>query len=263
MWPYFQQPRVEIGPFTIYAFAALLVAGVLTARWIILRRAVRLGIDRWIPSRLITVMLVAGFAGAMVERGIVSDIPRFLNHPLMSFDRIRGIASLGGLGAGLAGGWLWCRTQHLRAAEAMQLLDLVCYALPFGFAFGRLGCTLAHDHRGFASTGWFSFDFPEGPRYDLGLIELVFLVALCAVFVYLGREPKPAGFFFGLYGVVYGGFRLWLDTLHTIPLRFVGAGIVVLVGIGGWVWMWRRAADGVGDEGTGDQAEKLGAAVSS
>jgi prolipoprotein diacylglyceryltransferase len=45
------------------------------------------------------------------------------------------------------------------------------------------------------------------------------------------------GFFFGLYGVVYGGFRIWLDTLHVQPARFYGGMAGVLVGLLGWAAM--------------------------
>jgi hypothetical protein len=38
--------------------------------------------------------------------------------------------------------------------------------------------------------------------------------------------------------VVYGGFRIWLDTLHAQPLRFYGGAVGVLVGLLGWAWMW-------------------------
>jgi prolipoprotein diacylglyceryltransferase len=42
----------------------------------------------------------------------------------------------------------------------------------------------------------------------------------------LDRRPRPVGFFFRMFGVVYGGFRIWLDTLHQQPMRFY-----VLIGL--------------------------------
>ena len=55
------------------------------------------------------------------------------------------------------------------------------------------------------------------------------------------------GFYFGLYGVVYGGFRIWLDTLHAQPLRFYGGALGVLVGLLGWAWMWAYGRSRVGE----------------
>ncbi len=77
--------------------------------------------------------------------------------------------------------------------------------------------------------------FPEGSRYDLGLIEFLFLIGLAAAFRILDRRPRPVGFFFGLYGVVYGGFRIWLDTLHIQPMRFYGGAAAVVIGLLGWM----------------------------
>jgi phosphatidylglycerol:prolipoprotein diacylglycerol transferase len=110
---------------------------------------------------------------------------------------------------------------------------------------GRLGCTLAHDHPGLPSTSWIAVRFPEGPRYDLGLIEFLFLIALTAAFYFLDRRPRPVGFYFGLYGVMYGGFRIWLDTLHIQPMRFYGGMAGVVIGLLGWTAMltfqkWRK-----------------------
>ncbi len=103
----------------------------------------------------------------------------------------------------------------------MRRLDIIAYAMPIGWMIGRLGCTLAHDHRGLASTSWIAVNFPEGPRYDLGLIEFLFLIGMVTMNRLLDRRPRPVGFFFGIFGVVYGGFRIWLDTLHLQPNRFL------------------------------------------
>ena len=67
----------------------------------------------------------------------------------------------------------------------MRRLDIIAYAMPIGWMIGRLGCTLAHDHRGLASTSWIAVNFPEGPRYDLGLIEFLFLIGWSLLFVCL------------------------------------------------------------------------------
>ncbi|HMD49501.1 MAG TPA: prolipoprotein diacylglyceryl transferase family protein [Bryobacteraceae bacterium] len=127
-----------------------------------------------------------------------------------------------------------CRYHKLSALESMRRLDIIAYAMPIGWMIGRLGCTLAHDYRGLESTSWIAVNFPEGPRYDLGLIEFLFLIGMATGFKLLDRRPRPAGFFFGMYGVVYGGFRIWLDTLHQQPNRFYGGIAGVVVGLAGW-----------------------------
>jgi len=61
---------------------------------------------------------------------------------------------------------------------------------------------------------------------------------MAIAFRLLDRRARPVGFFLGLYGVVYGGFRIWLDTLHVQPLRFWGGIAGVAVGLLAWVAMF-------------------------
>jgi phosphatidylglycerol:prolipoprotein diacylglycerol transferase len=234
MLPYFEQPLIRVGPVTIHAFSVLLLAAIILGRWIVLRRARRLGIAADSMAFLCTTMLLCGLAGAHLVKTILPDIPGFLADPALVLYRTHGIASLGGLGGGLLGGVLLCRIRGCSNAQTLLRLDIIAYALPFAWTLGRLGCALAHDHRGIPSTVWLAVRFPEGPRYDLGLIEFLFLIALSALFYFLDRRPRPAGFFFGLYGVIYGLFRVWLDTLHIQPLRFLGGATACVVGLAGW-----------------------------
>jgi phosphatidylglycerol:prolipoprotein diacylglycerol transferase len=142
-----------------------------------------------------------------------------------------GVRSAGGIAGGFIAAAVWCRHHRLSMLETIHRLDVVAYAMPFAWMIGRLGCALAHDHRGLASTSFIAVNFPEGPRYDLGLIEFLYLIPLTLLFKFLDRWPRPIGFFLGLYGILYGGFRVWLDTLHIQPNRFIGGSIAVAFGI--------------------------------
>src|SRR5699024_7649510 len=61
-----------------------------------------------------------------------------------------------------------------------------------------------------------------GARYDLGLIEALFLFALAIVFYCLDSRVRRPGFFFAAYFCVYGPFRFLLDRLHVDPPRYFG-----------------------------------------
>ena len=56
--PYFEQPGLHMGPVTVHAFGILLVSGILTARYLILRRAERVGPEARLASTLCVVMLI-------------------------------------------------------------------------------------------------------------------------------------------------------------------------------------------------------------
>ena len=238
MIPYFPQPVFVIGRLTIYAFSIMLIVAIVVGRSAILRRAWRLGVDVEGMSRLCVWILLSGMFCAHATKTILSDIPAFFADPLEIVRLKGGIASLGGLGGGLVGAIVWCRLHRLSGFETLRRMDIIAFCLPGAWIFGRLGCSLAHDHPGIPTTSWIGVQFPQGTRYDLGIIEFLFLIAFTAVFCWLDRQPRPVGFFFGMYGVVYGAFRIWLDTLHIQPLRFLGGAAACLIGLAGWAAMW-------------------------
>lgn len=95
---------------------------------------------------------------------------------------------------------------------------MVGFVFPFAWTIARTGCALAHDHIGVASGSWMAVRFPEGPHLDLGLIEALSTACLAACFLLLDRRIWPAPFFFGLTLFGNGLFRLWLNTLHNVPV---------------------------------------------
>lgn len=239
MIPYYAAPVFHAGPFTIHAFGLLLTAAVLLGGYIMVKRAASMGISTDLMFRVSFWSLACGLAGAHVAKLAMDYTALFVAHPFVVLRTSRGIRSLGGLTGGLLGALAYCRLRGVAYLEMFRLLDIMAYALPFAWMVGRLGCALAHDHRGLPSTAWIAVRFPEGSRYDLGLIEFLFLIGLSALFYWLDRKPRPVGFFFGCYGILYGGFRIWLDTLHLQPMRFYGGALGCLIGLAGWWWMRR------------------------
>jgi phosphatidylglycerol---prolipoprotein diacylglyceryl transferase len=237
MLPYYPQPVLHLGPFEIHAFGVLAAVAVVVGGRCILLRAHRQGIPVEQMFRFCFWVYVCAMAGAFLSKSVLDDFPAFLQDPSRVFRVSPGVRSVGGITGGFLAGLVWCRFHKLSVFESMRRLDIIAYALPTGWLIGRLGCALAHDHRGLASTSWVAVAFPEGPRYDLGLIEFLFLIPMVISFYLLDRKPRPVGFYLGLYGVVYGGFRIWLDTLHVQPGRFYGGMLGVLVGLLGWAVM--------------------------
>jgi phosphatidylglycerol:prolipoprotein diacylglycerol transferase len=243
MIPYFELTAISVGPLRIHVFGVLLGIAIVSARWRIQRRAQTSGVDAGAMSSLCLVMLVCGFIGAHFVKTVLPNVAAFAADPTIVLRSTRGIASLGGLGGGLLGGVIWCISRGATGAVTLRRMDIIAYTLPLSWMIGRLGCALVHDHKGLWTRSPLAVRFPEGARYDLGLIEFLFLICLAAIFRLLDRREREAGFFFGLYGVVYGLFRIWLDTLHEQPLRFLGGATAVLIGVCGWVAMRSIAAN--------------------
>jgi len=227
--PYFPQPALTLGPVQIHAFGALAALAVVLGGRVIMIRAHRQGIPVEQMFRFSFWVYASAMVGAVVSKFIMDG-------PQSSL----GVRSAGGIAGGFVAAMVWCRHRGLSLYESVRRLDIVAYAMPLAWMIGRLGCTLAHDHRGLASTSWIAVKFPEGPRYDLGLIEFLYLIPLTLLFKILDRRPRPVGFFLGLYGILYGGFRVWLDTLHIQPNRFIGGCVAVFFGVLFSLYAWRN-----------------------
>lgn len=201
MLPYYPQPVFAVGPVRIHAFALFAIAAILAARWMVLRRARRFGVGYEEIAPLYLTVVIAGLAGAAAE-GL--------------FTTGRGLISHGAVFGGVAGGIACCRVQRLSWARSATLLDIAAFAAPFAAAIGRLGCTVAHDHRGLPSHGWLAFHFPERARYDLGFVDFLFLGVLSLAFLALDRKQRrPPMFYSALAAASYGGFRIWRATLDV------------------------------------------------
>jgi phosphatidylglycerol:prolipoprotein diacylglycerol transferase len=207
MLPYVHQPILLVGPFTLHAFGALAAVAIFVGRAVILRRARAAGLDSTLISRGCFCALLAGIMGGL-SWSFAGGRP--------------GISVFGVLSGGLIGGAAYWRRQNLSPLEILRTLDVVAFAIPFALVFGRLGCALAHDHPGRFSTNPFAVCFPEGPRYDLGLLEFFFMTAVAGVFFFLGRRRRPDGFFTGVFSLAYGCFRMCIETLRPNGAEFAG-----------------------------------------
>lgn len=231
MIPYLERPVYHLGPFTLGVFGPLLGAAIYVGFRITLARARRLGIRESDTRQAALWALALGFALAHVAKLALDYTPAFVANPLIVFTTGRGIRSIGAFVGGILGVLGFCAARRIDSAGTLRILDAMGFSLPFSWAIGRLGCALVHDHRGIFSTSWMAVRFPEGPRYDLGLIECVFLAVLGGVFLLMDRRPSPNGFFFGLFWVCYGPFRIWLDTLHLQPWRYYEGAAGFLLGL--------------------------------
>jgi phosphatidylglycerol---prolipoprotein diacylglyceryl transferase len=217
----------QVGPFLIHSFSVLIGVGVLLGFYLAVRRGAELGLPRERVALFSLFMLVGGIVGARVGRIFYQPelVAKIFTDPVDVFVRFHGIASFGAYGGGLLGALLffWLRCKSIR--ECLKFLDIVGFALPFSWFFGRVGCALVHDHPGIRSVGWLAVAFPDGPRFDLGLLEAIFLFLLAGFFVLLGQQRHWPGFFFALYCCIYGPFRFLLDQLHEDPPHYFGVNV--------------------------------------
>ncbi|HJX54923.1 MAG TPA: prolipoprotein diacylglyceryl transferase family protein [Polyangia bacterium] len=247
MIPHFEQPTLSLGPVSIHAFGVLVAVGILIGMRLIRRRATFWGLDPATAERLTIWILLGGFAGAHLIDRLVYFPADALANPWSLLRFWEGLSSFGGFLGAIVGAALFVRREHL-GLQKWPYLDLVAYAFPTAWFFGRTGCFLAFDHPGSATGFFLAQTYSDGViRHNLGLDEALYTLPVALLFLWLGRRRARApGFFVGLLAVVYAPVRFLLDFLRYVDVRYFdftpgqyGAAALLVVGV---LILWRVPA---------------------
>ncbi len=224
MFPYFDTSDWHVGPTRVHPFIILVALGCFVGYLVAARRTAQDGFSQEQISELALWMFGVGFAGAnlMTLAYVPSALPYLLHHPSYFLTIPWGLSSFGGFAGGLIGAALFFRVHRMPRDGKLAILDAVGFAVPFGWSLGRMGCYLVHDHPGIRTSSWLGVRYPGGTRYDLGLLEIFFLLAMGAAFLILGKETRPRGFFGVVLFLSYGTFRLLEDRVTIDPPRYFG-----------------------------------------
>jgi phosphatidylglycerol:prolipoprotein diacylglycerol transferase len=125
-----------------------------------------------------------------------------------------GLSSYGGFFGGVFvfAAYYWITTRRSWWREA----DCLIQGMVVAWVFGRFGCSVSGDHPGPRTTVPWAYPYPDGPRHNMGLYELVFtiLVLLPANLLLRTRKP-PVGSFVAMNCLVYGAGRFALDFMRA------------------------------------------------
>jgi phosphatidylglycerol:prolipoprotein diacylglycerol transferase len=173
---------------------------------------------------------------------LLAYYPEVLWHDPMQMLRINAsLSSSGGLlGAALGAVSYWTLFGHHTGLSLRSYGDVVTVGWTAGWLFGRLGCTLAHDHPGLPSAFALAVQFPDGPRHDLGVYKWLYTLGLNVfVFSIRGRQLPP-GTILGLGSMTYAAERFLLDFLRVEDARYAGLTpgqyfSVALLAFGFWI----------------------------
>jgi phosphatidylglycerol:prolipoprotein diacylglycerol transferase len=266
--PYLQQPGISLGPIRLQAFGAILMTAVLVGEAFYRRRLRHAALDLDTGMALAWYILVAGFVGAHLFSLILYFPSRLAHNPLLLFKVWEDVSSFGGMIGGAVGAALYLRRHAatLSASTQWAYLDAVAFVAPFGWAIGRIACTLAHDHPGgvtsfplaislstpraqafiarvYADAGKVLPPLSQPSRlgfHDLGWYEFLYLAVIVApLFVWLDhRRPQwlnRSGGWVLTFVFLYAPMRLVMDTLRIGDVRYLAltpgqyaAGILLL-----------------------------------
>lgn len=248
MIPYIEIEPIEIFGYPLAVFGVLVVAAVAVGVLLTLRRGRRLGVDEGELRYFMVVVLVSGFFAAHIFDVLFYYPSLILEDPWVLLDLSNGLSSFGGIVGAVAGALFW-KYYGLRPwfkigkdrfhrpvrreepAKILPFMDIPIAIFPVAWVLGRLGCSIVHDHPGIAAPAgsWLAVAFGPGPawrlgpivvrmgsepRYDLGLLEMLFAALVAIAFAFTWRRGGNRGWYVAASCVLYAPVRFALDFLR-------------------------------------------------
>jgi len=210
--PYIDIPEGHIGPLPIRPFGVLVVIGILLGSRISGGRAKLLGLDAENFSSLLFWTIASGIVISHILDTIVYYPREVLEQPWRLLMIWQGLSSFGGFIGGVVGFYYYAHKQRM---DLWKSADALAYGMPFGWLFGRLGCSVVHDHPGRFSDFILAVDFPGGPRFDLGLLEVMLTPVVILAVLLAGRYFRRPGAIVTTLAFVYPFVRFPLDFLRA------------------------------------------------
>jgi phosphatidylglycerol:prolipoprotein diacylglycerol transferase len=258
MIPYYPPIQFHLGPLTVHGFALLVVTGVVLGAQLVFKRGAELGISRSELQSMMRWALGAGFVVSHCFEIVFYSWDRLMDQgPLLLLKIWDGMSSYGGFVGAIIGMWIFARFWGRR--PLLFYCDLTIQGLVLGWIFGRLGCTIAHDHPGRLTDFPLAFAYPGGARHDLGFYEflytLLFLfpLALGLHRALRGKMNVPHGIYVAVMALAYAPVRFCLDFLRLdhdsggdvrylelTPSQYACIGALVFVGH----FLWRHPGVG-------------------
>jgi phosphatidylglycerol:prolipoprotein diacylglycerol transferase len=241
---------LELGPLPLHPFGVLVAAGVLVGTTLASRRAKFLGYDLKDVDSFVKAMLIGGFVGGHVLDTILYHPYDLVTAPWTLLFLWAGLSSFGGFVGAFVGVLFWKYfepmpwlrlgrrfevARYVRRQSSRAILpycDLILAVFPVAWAFGRLGCTIVHDHPGLRTSatnllavaygpgpvqsfGSFELRYGTTPRFDLGLLEFLFAVILAGMCAAAWKRKLPVGFYVAIVPLIYAPVRFALDYLRV------------------------------------------------
>ena len=231
--PYWQPQVYQLGPVPIDPWATLVCIAFVLGLEVGRSRGIRKGLaPRDVVDGAVCVVGMGFVVGHLVH---VLAYNRHLMQLDGQFDPWTAFVALASVWAGFSsnGGFLGAVIgailfyKVIRPRDFWKFADNAMYCFPFGYVFGRLGCFSVHDHIGvkaseFPLLKFLAVDFPAPyqPRYDLGLLEAIWVATVAGVFFVVDRKwpNAPNGKFLALWGMTYAPMRFLLDFLRNTDL---------------------------------------------
>ncbi|MCK5797602.1 MAG: prolipoprotein diacylglyceryl transferase, partial [Deltaproteobacteria bacterium] len=217
---------VPIQPFGVLVGIALVVGYFLSRR-----RARLTGLDPELVADSIVWVSVSGFIVAHLVSVIFYFPERVAEKPWVLLAIWSGLSSFGGFIGGVLGAILFYRKKKL---SILEHVDGMIFGMIPGWVFGRMGCSVVHDHPGKVTDFFLAVHCSTAPcsgsprwivgetRHDLGLYEMLFTIFLMIVLYSLKNVRPFRGFHPALMLMLYAPVRFLFDYLRIDDKLYMG-----------------------------------------
>jgi len=196
-------------------FGALVGAGTVLGMLLVLWCTYYNKLEQDVTLDMVMYSIPGGFFFAHVLNDLFYVPGKIWKDPMSIFRVWEGLSSYGGMIGGLAIAFLVLK---LRKARILPYSDVLIFGFIFGFMLGRLGCTIAFDHPGYATSFFMAMKDPQGVlRHNLGLYEFIAFIGIFLTMLFVNRKSVPEGTITGLFFVIYAPLRFSLDFLRLPP----------------------------------------------
>lgn len=222
MIPDLHWTTIPIGPITIQVWGLFVALGIMASLLVARSLASKRGLQPDVIIDLSFWVILAAIIGSRVFF-VLTDLSLYTQNWLDVFKIWQGGLSVsGGLIAATVTGLFYLRLKKL---PILDYAEVMIYALPLGFAIGRLGCFFIFDHPGHITNLFF------GERYyadglvhtNHGLFLALDGAILFALFSWLRRKynPKPPHFII-MFLLWEGAVRFMLDFDRILDTAYFG-----------------------------------------
>ncbi len=205
------------GDLKLQPFGPLVATGVILGWRQCLKYAKEKDIDEVLFRDYLFWMLVAAFVISHWVSVLFYFPEQVEEDPWVLLKIWNGLSSVGGFFGAFVGMMTYLK---LKKQPVIVYADATIFGLLLGWCFGRMGCSVVHDHPGrvveegtFLAVG----PWPDGSwRYDLGLLELMFAITLCTtVYFFVDWKNKRPGWLVGMVATAYAPYRFSLDFFRA------------------------------------------------
>jgi phosphatidylglycerol:prolipoprotein diacylglycerol transferase len=221
---------IQLGPFTIRWYGAMIALACLVGFWLSGREAERKGIGKEKIQEFFLYAVTAAVIGARLYYIAFADPAMFMQDPLSVFAIWQGgLAIHGAILAGLVICVLYAKKHKIPPGK---FADTLTPSLILGQAIGRIGCFLNGDAHGYPTRmPWglvYSPETPAGrmfpgqPLHPTQLYEMILNLIIFGILWKIRTRLNLNGQLFVIYMILYSAGRILVEHFRADKLTYFG-----------------------------------------